>query len=364
MEGAKPALHVEEKDIKQLESLRRSTPKTMLYYLGCVVSLGMLAVLFYWFPKLKRWLYNPCQLHKAKSMGVLEKGSKQYSIVRLKRRELKLLPYDNFRKMLFFDFKKNRYIQRGDVFQKVESFILQKIRKDFREIRGLKRGLNMEEVEAMKRLFGRNVIDIDLTPLFELFVQETVTVFFFFQIFSFVIWINNDYLVYAIIIILMTVFSICLAVYQTRKQDKKIRQMSFFEELVFVKRRDPALGQFYIKRISSLDLQPGDLVYLSPGRKVPADIVLLSGKCVVDESLLTGESTPCLKQSASELSELGEGSLLFGGSKCLVSECGETEIRFADFKVAREGEISNEKGESAINCIFGILLFLLINICY
>ena len=78
----------------------------------------------------------------------------------------------------------------------------------------------------------------------------------------------------------------------------------------------------------------GDLVYLSPNRKVPADVLLLSGKCVVDEALLTGESTPCLKQQASEYSDVASNHILYAGSQCLVSQSGSLEIGFSDYKVS------------------------------
>jgi P-type E1-E2 ATPase len=40
--------------------------------------------------------------------------------------------------------------------------------------------------------------------------------------------------------------------------------------------------------ISSEELVPGDIIEVTSGLKLPCDIVLLSGRCVADESLLSG----------------------------------------------------------------------------
>ena len=48
--------------------------------------------------------------------------------------------------------------------------------------------------------------------------------------------------------------------------------------------------------MSSTELVPGDLIKLSARRSVvPADVILLEGEVVADESMLTGESVPCSK---------------------------------------------------------------------
>jgi cation-transporting ATPase 13A2 len=44
--------------------------------------------------------------------------------------------------------------------------------------------------------------------------------------------------------------------------------------------------------VQSETLLPGDLIEITDQMVLPCDIVLLSGQCVVNESMLTGESTP------------------------------------------------------------------------
>lgn len=49
--------------------------------------------------------------------------------------------------------------------------------------------------------------------------------------------------------------------------------------------------------IQSYELVPGDIISLSRSSTCPADVVLISGTCVVNEAMLTGESTPKMKVS-------------------------------------------------------------------
>ena len=88
--------------------------------------------------------------------------------------------------------------------------------------------------------------------------------------------------------------------------------------------------------IQSDELLPGDIVSLArqqnhkEGTTVPADLLLLRGTCIVNEAMLSGESTPLLKESI-ELFEGSErldidgthkNSTLFGGTKVLQSSNG------------------------------------------
>lgn len=52
-----------------------------------------------------------------------------------------------------------------------------------------------------------------------------------------------------------------------------------------------------LKEISSVDLVPGDIIEIPDQVQVPCDIILLQGTCVLNESMLTGESVPAIKNS-------------------------------------------------------------------
>lgn len=50
-----------------------------------------------------------------------------------------------------------------------------------------------------------------------------------------------------------------------------------------------------LKELSSVDLVPGDVIEVPDQKIIPCDLILLSGTCVVNESMLTGESVPAIK---------------------------------------------------------------------
>ncbi|MCB1167929.1 MAG: heavy metal translocating P-type ATPase, partial [Leptospiraceae bacterium] len=74
--------------------------------------------------------------------------------------------------------------------------------------------------------------------------------------------------------------------------------------------------------VSAETLRPGDRILLRPGESLPCDATLLSDSCEVEQSLLTGEFEPVLKQ---------KGDLLLSGIRAI----GEMEL-----KIERSGETS------------------------
>ncbi len=85
-------------------------------------------------------------------------------------------------------------------------------------------------------------------------------------------------------------------------------------------------------QIQSDELLPGDVVSLARQQNtsettIPADLLLVRGTCIVNEAMLSGESTPLLKESidlwgpAERLDVDGthKNAMLFGGTKVLQS---------------------------------------------
>ncbi|KAL2197575.1 hypothetical protein P885DRAFT_35516 [Corynascus similis CBS 632.67] len=164
---------------------------------------------------------------------------------------------------------------------------------DVREIRA---GIDSEEKSHRDVVFGDNLIDIEQKSLFRLLVDEVFHPFYVFQIASLILWSLDEYYYYAIAIFVISVGSITTTLIETRATMKRLREISRFVCDVRVLRNG------FWRNIPSSDLVPGDVYEVSDPSlgQFPADSLLLSGDCIVNESMLTGESVPVSKTPATD----------------------------------------------------------------
>ncbi|KAI4579088.1 hypothetical protein MJG53_000963 [Ovis ammon polii x Ovis aries] len=117
--------------------------------------------------------------------------------------------------------------------------------------------------------------------------------FYVFQLFSVCLWFSEDYKEYAFAIIIMSIISIALTVYDLREQSVKLHRLVEAHNNITVSICGKNAG---VQELESRFLVPGDLLILM-GSKVhmPCDAILIDGSCVVNEGMLTGESIPVTK---------------------------------------------------------------------
>lgn len=109
---------------------------------------------------------------------------------------------------------------------------------------------------------------------------------------------------------------------------------------VFVKAyRDGSLIE-----IPSEEIVPGDVIYLVPGDVVPADVeIITSSNLSIDESVLTGESSPKSKTA-------NQANKLFAGTHVLSGSCQATVLKTG--KSTSYGEIASELEEQEVETTF------------
>ncbi|KAG0347027.1 hypothetical protein BG004_000252 [Podila humilis] len=291
-----------------------------LYYAACIFSGGIVFLLGRWMPqRLIAWIATTCEMSSAEAIVVENEWgqmviepvyTKYYGgpIDSVFSPEQLETPGDNFDKdadvdaatgmmhdMRFFDYQYVRFI-----FNPVALAFMQNSQwKDptWSTVASCERGLSREQHQERAMVFGQNMIDVEEKTVGQLLVQEVLHPFYIFQVFSMALWFADDYIYYAACIFVISTVSVITELVETKKTMRRMRAMSRFSCSVKVFR------SAIWRNLNSEELVPGDVFEVTdPDLSIfPCDAVLLSGDCIVNESMLTGESVPVSKVPVTDL---------------------------------------------------------------
>ena len=118
--------------------------------------------------------------------------------------------------------------------------------------------------------------------------------FYLFQIFSMALWFWDGYRYYATCILFISVTSAVTSLVETVTNLRNIRKMANYSCQVNAMRSG---DENLLTPIDSADLVPGDVIEIPENTAMPCDMILLTGSCIVNESMLTGESIPVIKNA-------------------------------------------------------------------
>ncbi|XP_065653337.1 polyamine-transporting ATPase 13A3-like isoform X2 [Hydra vulgaris] len=292
----------------------RSLLFTIIFYLLGTCTAGIIFLIGYWYPiRRLKLTHNRCNIKEATSVKIKKKEGKDVFVSKINEIFLGDMLYDEkdfteFEKTIvskssvrYFEFMFLRYIISEE-----DNEIIPLVNADkkwsFLDIRRCKHGTNINSVATKLVLYSDNFIKIPVKSFWMVFLQLSLDPFYVFQVISIVIWCLEDYTVYAIIIVITTLLSLTLNSYQTKQAMVKLRDMIPPPSDVQVLQR-ASLSTSFIKVIfkSTKELVPGDILVIpAKGMELPCDVVLLKGRCVVNESTLTGESIPSTKIAIDE----------------------------------------------------------------
>ncbi|ODV98495.1 hypothetical protein PACTADRAFT_184935 [Pachysolen tannophilus NRRL Y-2460] len=278
--------------------------KIILYYSLCILSFGIAYLFFRWFPRYRiKCMGNKTALGKA-DWVVIETELGELSIINLTRQwyNKRLSNYLTISIsqqeddpvvpiLISFEYRYRRiyYSPTEDIFKTNSNWA----EESWCDLERVKDGLTQDSHDDRLLIFGLNLIDIKEKSVSQLAVDEVLHPFYIFQISSIILWLCDDYYYYAACIFLISVISIIQTLVETKKTLIRLRDLSRIKFDVRVWRND------FWKVVSSEDLVPGDIYEVSdPSLSIfPCDSVLLNGDCIVNESMLTGESVPVSKVS-------------------------------------------------------------------
>lgn len=130
--------------------------------------------------------------------------------------------------------------------------------------------------------YGPGVMIINMPSIPMLFFVQVMRPLFLFILFSFALWVYEEYYYFAGIILFIAILGIIINLYQTYQNNKRVYSMAYSQEKINVLR----YGQ--VSEISSTGLVPGDVVFLKKQIKISFDGVILEGEALINECALTG----------------------------------------------------------------------------
>ena len=207
-------------------------------------------------------------------------------------------------------------------------------------------GLSTAEADGRRAAIGPNVIPkAKRAGLAVVYLRQFKNPLVYLLVAATVVSLGVGELADAAFIFVVLQFNAVIGTYQERRAESAANALEALIPNIVVVRRD---GQRQEREAT--ELVPGDVVELESGSHVPADLRLLEGReMTVDESLLTGESTPVTKdaglrlEAATPIAE--RRNMLFAGSTLLVGRAlglvaatgGRTEIgRIAEALIGAE----------------------------
>ncbi|KAL4433179.1 hypothetical protein ABPG74_010874 [Tetrahymena malaccensis] len=268
--------------------------------------------------------------------------------------EIVPLKYDTDNDIFFIHFTEKKYIFDNE-------------KKDFYRLKPQLNDLKIKDFQTLEikqdtTNFDLNSLEIPIRKFADVFKDQIMEPFSFFQIFSVSLWLMDENRFYSLLTLFMLFMSAFTVVIQRMRTMMMLRQMKLQPQYINVLREKKWV------KISSEELMPGDIVQIQTADSIkaaentnqisdeeylkqqipyahlfpqklfvtessnantfkylPCDMLILSGTCVVNESVLTGESVPQIKDSIEkvhgdeilDLKNKHKNSVLFCGTEVI-----------------------------------------------
>ena len=283
--------------INKIVPIKKTCRKITLNIILNVLTAGIIQLIYGIFPNFKKLIcYDDCSLKDCQKLYIICEDGKFYfeeivksNLPKIENQDLIIPQLEGNSELILFKFKLFTYIFNATTNQfdslrfemkSTKQYILEKM------IGGLKDSERLYQ----SIIYGKADLIFPVKSFFKTLYYNMCDFFFIFQAFAILLWFLTDFKIYGTIISLLVLYNLIDSTIETRNNLIKLRQMSKYS--IDIK----LLKEHKKEKIDSADLVPGDIFVLPKnGNSVPCDCVLLTGSVIVNEAMLTGESTPIIK---------------------------------------------------------------------
>ncbi|XP_034256280.1 probable cation-transporting ATPase 13A3 isoform X3 [Thrips palmi] len=265
--------------------------RSWIYWITSLLFIGTPTLLLSWYPQFAGIRYKQCSLDSATLVLVRD----SHGVCSL--HEVQLMSHlrpssaiaENAR---IFTHRLLQFVwTNGKGFQRLRG--LSNAQMTLASVLDSAEGLTKQEQDNLRELYGPNHMEVEVKSYWSLFISEVFNPFYLFQAFSIMLWSADEYYYYAACVLFLTAVSVTASLVQTKRQSLALRNLVEASNCSRIKvcRRD---GE--CEDVDTSCLVPGDVILVpSDGCFMPCDAILLAGTCIVNESMLTGESAPVTK---------------------------------------------------------------------
>ncbi|HLD70370.1 MAG TPA: cation-transporting P-type ATPase [Negativicutes bacterium] len=209
------------------------------------------------------------------------------------------------------------------------AFTQKSIEETFADLKTSAQGLAAKEVLARQKEYGFNEIKLGTSNAFTIFLRQVKSPFFYLICGAGVIAFFLGEMIDGLVIVATAIINISIGFFQEYRAEKTIfllrKYIAQNVKVLRVMENNNGEGKCRQVVIEKKMLVPGDIVLLEPGDVAPADLRAIELESfLVDESFLTGESVPVVKQTkivpggAKEIFKAS--NMLFAGSSVVAGK--------------------------------------------
>ena len=308
--------------IAKIIPLKKTSSRIFFNIIVHIFTVGLIQFIYGMYPKVEKFIrFTACSVEESDILGIYCQDGKFYfeSVRKIKKikidnKDIEAPQLANTNVCILFTFKLFTYLYNPGTksfhslkyeIQKKNSYILTK----------LINGLYDSERLYQRHLYGECELNFYIRSLIRTIFDNMCDLFFFFQVYAILLWCLTDFLMYGCIVSVLVLYSLIESSYTTRKNLLNIRDMCKYSISVNILENNQVINQ------PNNTLVPGDVFELpDDGQNIPCDCILLSGSVIINESMLTGESTPILKSHLPKTNvnfnyEENNRYMLFAGTK-------------------------------------------------